>query len=270
MPELPEVEHVRRTLVPHLVGQRLTGVTVRRATVVAGPATERALLVGSTIAGIERHGKQLAMLGDSGRVVVVQLGMSGQVLCDAESRPELPTHVHIVWRTSRGASILFRDPRRFGGITPLESREALLARWSSLGPDALAINPGALAAGLRGSRRAVKAALLDQSVLAGVGNIYADEACFRAGIRPRRSAHRLNVCEVERLAEAVGAVLRAAVSAGGSTLRDYLDADGKPGEYRREHSVYGRGGEACRVCATRLRTGTIAQRTTVWCPRCQG
>ncbi|MFN0011958.1 MAG: bifunctional DNA-formamidopyrimidine glycosylase/DNA-(apurinic or apyrimidinic site) lyase [Phycisphaerales bacterium] len=272
MPELPEVEHVRRSLLPHLLGERIAAVLVRRASVVKGPRTPKALLAGALIARIDRRGKQMALVAADGRVLVIHLGMSGQVLCD-DGVATLPPHVHIVWTTQRGTRVLFRDPRRFGGVWPLAGLDALQRRWVALGPDGLDTPASAVATALveacRGSRRAVKAALLDQHVLAGVGNIYADEACFLAGIRPTRRAQRLKPGEAVGLARALRSVLAAAVAAGGSSLRDYVDADGRAGEFVAQHAVYGRGGLACVRCGGRLRQTVIAQRTTVFCPTCQ-
>ncbi len=269
MPELPEVENVRRSLLPHLRGQRIASVAVRRADIIDGPRTHRALLAGGTIARLDRRGKQLAIIAADGRVLVVHLGMTGQLNAGPVPPRANDPHVHVVWTTARGTTIAFRDPRRFGGLWPQASVAALAQRWEGLGPDALTIAPEALAAGLAGSRRAVKAALLDQAVLAGVGNIYADEACFIAGVRPARKASRLKREEVARLAEAIRTVLVRAVDAGGSTLRDYVNADGRAGQFASEHAVYGRGKQPCVRCGATLRQTTIAQRTTVYCARCQ-
>lgn len=286
MPELPEVERLRCTLLPHLLGHRFERVRVRRAGVIDGPRTPRALLVGGTgssIARIARRGKQMALVAHDSRVLVIHLGMTGQVLCQpaanlgraASAEGPLPAgavndpHVHVMWTTEIGTRVVFRDPRRFGGLWPLAGPAALDRRWAALGPDALTIAPEALAAGLAGSRRAIKAALLDQTVLAGVGNIYADEACFIAGVRPARKAQRLKGDEITRLAGAIRTVLSSAVAAGGSTLRDYRNADGEAGTFVSQHAVYGRGGKPCLRCGTTLRQATLAQRTTVWCPNCQ-
>lgn len=285
MPELPEVESVRRSLLPHLRGQAVAAVDIRRADVITWEGLARpprlvrerdaGLLVGSRVSDVERHGKQLALVSgpDAGaRVVVVQLGMTGQLfaLAPGAHLPN-PSHVHVVWRLASGARVVFRDARRFGGITVLADRRALDERWSALGPDALTIQAAQLAEGLRSTKRAVKAALLDQKVLAGVGNIYADEALFRAGISPRALASRLGPERVARLAASVREVLGEAVGAGGSSLTDgtYFDADGNPGNFQARHAVYGRGGEACRVCGKKLREGSILKRTTVWCTGCQ-
>lgn len=286
MPELPEVECVRRSLLP-LVGSRITGVLVRRADFVTGTPPIQAL-IGAEIAALDRRGKQIAVLTQGGPIVIVQLGMSGQVLVESagprgeRNSQTLRTHVHVEWAVEparRGftppppsfARVLFRDPRRFGGLTTLTSQRDLNERWAALGPDGLVITGDQLAESLAGSRRAIKAALLDQSVVAGVGNIYADEALFAAGISPRTLASRL--CRdreaIHRLAAAIRTILHQAIEAGGSTLRDYLDADGRAGEFAQQHLAYGRGGQPCTRCGTILKTATVAQRTTVWCPRCQ-
>lgn len=272
MPELPEVETIRRGIVER-IGVRITSVDVRRSDVVVGlrgshAETKRALLDGTEIHALHRRGKQLAMEAASGRVVLVQLGMSGQ-LCTHSEDARLAPHTHVVWTFADGKRMTFRDPRRFGGLTILESKAALDAHWADLGPDALDVDAPTLVRACKGTRRAAKAVLLDQQVLAGVGNIYADESLFLAGIRPRRSARTLTRHKLELLASSVRSVLAEAVTAQGSTLRDYRKADGLPGEAQSKHRVYGRGGKPCFTCGTKLRRLQVAQRTTVYCPVCQ-
>ncbi len=277
MPELPEVESVRRALEPGLVGRTIARVAIRRRDVCevhspAGgrPSWARALLEGARIAALDRRGKQLAILAADGRVLRVHLGMTGSLRLAGAGRPERPDrHTHIVWTLDDGARLAFRDPRRFGGLIALPSRAALEALWAPLGPDAMAIEAAVLGARLRATRRAIKAALLDQGVLAGVGNIYADEALHRSGIHPARRADRIGVEELARLCGRLREVLGAAIDAGGSTVRSYAGASGEAGRYQHQHWVYGRGGEACRACGARLRVTTIAQRTTVYCAECQ-
>lgn len=280
MPELPEVETVRRTLEPLLVGRRVARVELRRADIVEGDGSAAALLEGTTIEAIRRHGKQIALIGSGAgvrRALVVHLGMTGQLVHHAV-RPDLQstTHVHALWTMETGAALkskpagvlVFRDPRRFGGLWPL-SLDALGARWSGLGPDALAATGEGLRERGGASARAVKGVLLDQSVVAGVGNIYADEALFRAGIRPTRGARRMRREEWDALAAAIGGVMRAALEAGGSTLRDYVGGTGERGRAQLGHAVYGRMGEPCVGCGATLKGGVVAQRTTVWCAKCQ-
>jgi formamidopyrimidine-DNA glycosylase len=269
MPELPEVETLRRSLLP-LAGLRISHATLRRPDILlADPGTPPAqsLLQGDRLAALERRGKQLALIGASSRTLVVQLGMSGQLLLSNDSPP--PTHTHALWTFESGATLLFRDPRRFGCLTALASRQALDSRWQTLGPDALTIDGTRLRTAAANSQRAIKAALLDQSVLAGVGNIYADEALFLAAIRPTTRCHRLPLRAWSRLAQAIRHVLAQAVQARGSTLRDYRDASGTPGAAQLAHRVYGRAGKPCPTCATPIQSRTVSQRTTCFCPRCQ-
>lgn len=286
MPELPEVETVRRTLQPLLVGRRIARVELRRADIVEGDRSVAALLEGATIRALVRRGKQLAIVGEgvgegggkglsAGRVLIVHLGMTGQLVHHA-TRPDLQstTHVHALWtiesREKRGGGVLtFRDPRRFGGLWPLANERALHERWASLGPDGLEATADGLRERAGTSRRAIKAALLDQGVIAGVGNIYADESLHRAGIRPTRACHRIKGEEWSRLAAEVRAVLLGAIASGGSTLRDYVGGTGRPGAAQLLHAVYGRGGEPCLRCGLELRVGVVGQRTTVWCRGCQ-
>jgi formamidopyrimidine-DNA glycosylase len=290
MPELPEVECLRRSLEPHLIGRTISSATLRRQDICevfteSRPrrATPADLLQGLTISELHRRGKQLAILSQQGPLLVVHLGMTGQLLFSPsppgggpgwarrKSSASKQTHVHALWTLAKDAGqLLFRDPRRFGGLWTFPSLDALTAtRWSTLGPDALSVTASQLTEALKGSRRAVKAALLDQAVLAGVGNIYADESLFLAGIHPRRLASALKPTQIDALASAIREVLARSISTGGSTLRDYRDANGQAGTSQLNHAVYGRAGQACLRCSTRLRHAQVAQRTTVWCPNCQ-
>lgn len=272
MPELPEVECIRRALLP-LIGRCVESVDLRRRDIVENPPARRAagaLLAGDVIRGFHRHGKQLAMEGGSGRVVCVQLGMSGQLLVREGAAPKPPSHVHAVWVLGDGLSLAFRDPRRFGGLSLYGSMQEIRAeRWAALGPDALDHRAEDLAAACRGSGRKIKDLLLGQGAIAGVGNIYADESLFLARVRPTRRAGRLTRAEVDGLSEAVRRVLARAVEAGGTTLRDYVRPDGGLGGAGALHLAYGRGGEPCVRCSTPLRRTTVGQRTTCYCPSCQ-
>ena len=268
MPELPEVESLRRSLQPHLLSATIRSVALHRRDIVTGHSTPSALLAGDTITHLDRRGKQLALIASSGRSLIVQLGMSGQFFFRAAAPTLELTHVHALWTLPHG-QLVFRDPRRFGGLTTLASPNALTNHWSSLGPDALTVQATHLIERLASTRRAIKAALLDQAVLAGVGKIYADEALFLAAIAPTRRADRLHADDFDRLAASIRQVLAASIASGGSTLRDFLDGDGRPGAYRDRHAVYGRGGSPCLICGTKLRSGLVGQRTTVWCPTCQ-
>lgn len=272
MPELPEIEHLRRSLEPTLPGRRVTGVAVRRRDVVHVPghacSLRAALLGGGKIRHLARHGKQLAIVVHDGRALCVHLGMSGQLI--HSPRPPTAAHVHLRWRLDDGSYLSFRDPRRFGGVWAFEAEAELREqRWRGLGPDALSLTGATLNAAIRGRQRAIKAALLDQAIVAGVGNIYADEALFTAGIRPDRSCTSLSQHEVNVLARAIRRVLAAAIDGGGSSIRDYVNGAGEPGWFQVHHAVYGRGGQECVRCGRQLASLTLAQRTTVMCPACQ-
>lgn len=303
MPELPEVESIRRALEPRLVGRAVLSATLRRRDILVAPGdpfggysrqrstparrpppasrpiSRRELLAGATITRLLRRGKQLAIIARHGdgsarceapeRALVVQLGMSGQLLLSAPTRrSSRDDHVHASWRLD-DARLDFRDPRRFGTLRIFASLADLDEHWASLGPDALELTPAQLAAAVGNSSRPLKALLLDQSAIAGIGNIYADEALFRAGIRPTKPAARLTRAQCNRLTDAIRQVLAESIDSGGSTLRDYRDGAGLAGRFQSRHRVYGRGGEPCLACGTRLTKTTVAQRTTVYCRRCQ-
>lgn len=277
MPELPEVEHLRRSLLPGVIGSTVVAVEVARRDVLRGPyvdarATVRpsALLHGCPITALERHGKELAIVAEKA-VLCIHLGMSGQLVLEDPSRPILPpTHRHVTWSfRDRLDRLVFRDPRRFGGLTPLPSREQLAGRWADRGVDALLARPAELVAALRARSGGIKSLLLNQSVIAGVGNIYADESLFSARIHPLTPTRALPPDRLANLVRALRTILRRAIGLGGSSVRDYRDACGATGGFQATHTVYGRGGAPCRACRSPLATGTVAGRTTVWCAACQ-
>ncbi|MEO1008829.1 MAG: bifunctional DNA-formamidopyrimidine glycosylase/DNA-(apurinic or apyrimidinic site) lyase [Planctomycetota bacterium] len=286
MPELPEVETLRRSLEPHLVGRTVAAATLHRRDIAVAPgdppggfARQRTparprrlardqMLAGAVIAGLERRGKQLAIIATDGRAIRVHLGMSGQLLRAARAGRLPGDHVHATWRLDDGGRLVFRDPRRFGGLWLVDAGGERFD--AALGPDALAIGAAELRAALDGARRPIKAALLDQRVLAGVGNIYADESLFAARIHPRAIAAALDPPRISALAAAIRRTLASAVRARGSSIRDYRDPSGEPGGFQARHRVYGRAGLACHGCGRMLASDLVAQRTTVWCPGCQG
>ena len=274
VPELPEVETVRRTLEPVLRGRIITRATLHRAdicTTLAGKRCRPAdLLQGLTVARLDRRGKQLAIVAASGQALLVHLGMSGSLGATAPgAKPRKSNHIHAPGTLDSGWRFDFRDPRRFGGLWTFPSFKDIEARWDELGPDGLRLTGAQLRGRCGRSRRPIKAALLVQTVVAGVGNIYADEALFAAGINPGTLAADLRPARFTSLAAAIRRTLRRAVAAGGSTIRDYIDARGQSGRAQERHAVYGRGGEPCLRCGTPLAASVISQRTTVHCPRCQ-
>jgi formamidopyrimidine-DNA glycosylase len=272
VPELPEVETVRRDVDAVLVGRRVDNVvlgrlrSVRRA---ADPEDFRSSLIGRRVMATGRHGKYLLVHLDSDAVLVVHLRMSGQLLHGPASIPLL-AHTHVRLALDDGCELRFVDPRTFGEMFVTTSE---LPELASLGPDALdpALDGLSLRAAARGRRVALKAFLLDQTVLAGVGSIYADEVCFRAGLRPGRSVARITGPQFARVHGHVFDVLSEAIEARGSTLGDgqYVGLDGRPGTFAARHRVHARAGSPCVDCGTMIRRGVIAQRSAYWCPTCQ-
>ncbi|MDB5903211.1 MAG: Formamidopyrimidine-DNA glycosylase [Betaproteobacteria bacterium] len=270
MPELPEVETTRRGLAPHLVNQRVRTAIVRNhAMRLPIPKRLPQLVAGTTIAHVERRAKYLLI--DCGRgTLIVHLGMSGRLWLVEEKAP-VESHDHFDLVLENGTAVRLRDPRRFGLVLwhagdPLE--HPLLA---SIGPEPLssAFSGASLFEATRNRTAAIKLVLMDSHVVAGVGNIYASEALFRAGISPKTAAHRVSRARCDVLAQTVRDTLEAAIEAGGSTLRDYVGGDGRAGYFQNEHLVYGRTGEACYHCGASIRESRQGQRATFYCPSCQ-
>ena len=282
MPELPEVETVRRGIERRAVGRVIERVEVFRERTVRRQGREAVIdgLTGTRLIAARRHGKYLLCDLDSGGVLMMHLRMSGRVLvADADSAR--PPHTHVVMHLSpdqRGArhELWFVDPRTFGEVVVFDrdDQQRVAPELGRLGPDPIVdgLDDATLASILRGRRGNLKALLLDQRRIAGIGNIYADEILHRARLRHDRLPTRLNASTRNRLLEAIHYVLSDAVEKGGSTLDDtqYVGIDGEPGWFQTEHRVYDRAGERCLTC----RTGTIlrrvvAGRSTCFCPRCQ-
>lgn len=269
MPELPEVETTRRGLAPHLQGRRITGVTLRRPDLRWPiPAAVRERLPGQRIEAVERRAKYLLTHTAAGSALW-HLGMSGVMRVLPADTP-VGVHDHVDVALDDGRVLRFTDPRRFGCLLwqpPGEVHELL----AGLGPEPLseAFSGDTLFAASRGKKASVKTFVMDQAVVVGVGNIYAAEALFEAGIRPTTPAGRVTRERYARLAAAVKRILGYAIERGGTTLRDFLNPDGLPGYFEQELFVYGREGEACKACGTALKAMRLGQRATVWCPRCQ-
>ncbi len=267
MPELPEVETVRRQLEGALVGRKIKRVECSRPSYffVTSPARLRGGLEGKTVRALARHGKAMvAHLSDESRLLL-HLGMTGQLVAGPL---EQDGHVHLILHLPKRKVISFRDVRKFGKVEWIPAGKSS-RRLDKLGPDALSLSPEVLVEALRGRKVAIKSALLNQELLAGVGNIYADEALFSAKIRPTRAAGRLSRKEVEVLAREIRELLERAVSQGGSTINDYLKPDGELGGFQDFHRVYGKTGEPCVHCRTALIRKVIGGRSTHYCPTCQ-
>lgn len=270
MPELPEVETVVRDLRPLAVGRTIQSVRTgtKKLREPWQPAWN-AKIAGTRIEAIRRRGKWIVVELNGPRLLV-HLGMTGQfTVVDAAS--ERPDHLHAAFELSGGRELRFRDPRRFGSIAFHADETAIAARFAEigLGPEPFAIDAAYFRAAVRRSARSLKAILLDQSVLAGVGNIYADEACSVSRLHPRRRGTSLTSAETDRLREAIEAVLKKAIAGRGSTIRDYVGGSGLRGGYQKEFRVYGRTGEPCRDCAAAIRCIRLAGRASHFCPQCQ-
>ncbi len=279
MPELPEVETVRQGLAPVLVGRRLDAVEARRPDLrFPLPAGFAPRLEGRRALAVDRRGKHLIVRLDDGQALLMHLGMSGRFHIDRSGQATADPHDHVVLRTDEGVGIRFRDPRRFGfmDLWPADALDAhpMLAR---LGPEPLGdgFTAAFLAARLRGRSAAVKPAILDQAVVAGMGNIYASESLFRAGLSPGRPAASIAGRRAERLVRAIRSVLAEAIAAGGSSLRDHRRPSGELGTFQHRFAVYGRDGERCPGCTCdAARTGGIrrtlqAGRSTFFCAKRQ-
>ncbi|MFI5030778.1 MAG: bifunctional DNA-formamidopyrimidine glycosylase/DNA-(apurinic or apyrimidinic site) lyase [Reyranellales bacterium] len=278
MPELPEVETVRRGLVPRMVGHRIVHLTQRRKDLrVKLPAKFASKVEGRIVTAIDRRAKYMLMRLDDGQTLIVHLGMSGRMtLHDAKSAAEHPfeRHDHVVFDMDDGWQVRFNDARRFGLmlLVPTESVEKHKA-FKGLGPEPLdeAFDGAALAARLKGRHTPIKAALLDQKTLVGVGNIYACEALFMSGISPRRSARTIQGERAERLVAAIKQVLARAIADGGSTLRDHVQPGGELGYFQTRFKVYDRVGAPCptRDCGHLVKRLVQGGRSTFYCAHCQ-
>jgi formamidopyrimidine-DNA glycosylase len=275
MPELPEVETTRRSLEPALVGKRIMHVDVRRARMVrrqAAPGDFAARLTGRTVRALRRHGKFLLADVSGDLIWVTHLGMSGRVSLSLEGDEAVP-HTNVVVRVGGGVEMRLIDPRTFGFVVVYTHDELAASPLAQLGPDALEDLPSVsdLARRLDDRKAPIKALLLDQRLLAGVGNIYADEALYRAHIAPQRPGGSLDRNDVSRLRNGIRASLDAGLRWGGTSLDDlaYLLPDGRAGEFASRLKVYGRVDEPCARCGTLIRQQVIRQRTAHWCPTCQ-
>lgn len=290
MPELPEVEVTRRRIAPLLVGRTIAAVhtTAPSYFFLTPPAKLRAALVGRRCDALERRGKYLVASLDDASRVVIHLGMTGQLFSSAVTSPRLlrvsarailapeaqarftpdeHTHLRIAFDDA-GPEVWMRDARKFGKVLWLRAG-ASSERLDRLGADALGATGAMLFDASRGRTAAIKNLLLDQSVLAGCGNIYADEALFGAGVRPTRASRRVTRAECERIATELVRVLERSIETGGSSISDYVAPDGSDGAYQDERRVYAREAEPCLACGAKIRRIVLGQRSAHYCPACQ-
>jgi len=279
MPELPEVETVARGLQLTVAGRRIVSVTLGKTDFIDDPAALERYLPGSSIERVERFGKfMLVRLSSeasahepngavSGGSLLVHLGMTGHLSPHPAAEP-FAKHTHARFLLDDGRELRYTDARRFGRMAYLAA-EHLLAELGRFGADPLEITEQQFAALLKSHKARIKALLLDQSALRGVGNIYADESLWRARIHPMRIASKLSPVEARKLRKALQGVLHEAITLRGSSISDFLDAEGRPGEYQRRHRAYGREGKSCYRCKTPIRRTIVAGRSSYFCPKCQ-
>ncbi len=271
MPELPEVETTRRGLLPRALGQQIREVIVRNRAL-RWPVTRglEAAMAGARIEAIERRAKYLLFDCGSAGQLLLHLGMSGRLWVVACGEPLQP-HDHVDIVLGNGLALRLRDPRRFGALLWLAPGQGAHALLSGIGPEPLTddFDGTWLYRVTRNRSAAIKLVLMDAHVVAGVGNIYANEALFAAGINPKLPARRIGLARLSRLAHEVKLVLARAIDAGGSSLRDYVDSDGKAGHFQDRFNVYDRAGEPCVHCARPVRVIRQSARSTFYCPHCQ-
>jgi formamidopyrimidine-DNA glycosylase len=274
VPELPEVEVTRRAVRPLLLGRTVTRVWTSKPSYffLTPPKTLQKRLLGRRFTGLDRRGKYLVANLDDGSRLLLHLGMTGQLVSSSARSRRLTAsapHIHLVLSFSDGGpALVFRDVRKFGKVRHIPAGKGD-PRLDRLGTDALEVSGPILYAASRKRRIPIKSLLLDQSVIAGAGNIYADEALFAAKIRPTRRSSTLTRLECDHLSEALRRVLRAGIEAGGSSIDDFVRPDGRDGSYQEQHRVYGRGGQPCPRCRTPIRRVVLGARSSSYCPACQ-
>ena len=271
MPELPEVETTRRGISPHLIGAEIRDVIVRNHRLRYPVSKTLDQISGDRFTDVRRRAKYLILDLEKGGSLIIHLGMSGSLRL-SDPAIELKKHDHVILDLSNGKQLRFHDPRRFGIYLHLPSEDPLEhSLLSRLGPEPLsdAFTAAHLKQACAGRKAPIKQVIMDNKLVVGVGNIYASESLFRAGIRPTTSAARLSGPRLTRLVDTIRQVLSESIEQGGTTLRDFVNSDGQPGYFAQRLFVYGREGEPCRNCETPIRQKVMGQRSTYWCPSCQ-
>ena len=271
MPELPEVETTKLGISPHLIGARITEFIIRRYDLRWPISESLPDLTGQTFVSVSRRSKYLLLETNHAQVILMHLGMSGslRIISPAE---DWKKHDHFAISLSNGLQLRYHDPRRFGAALHIPASEIQTHPLiKNLGPEPLekSFTSSHLHTALRKKTIALKTAIMDAKVVVGVGNIYASESLFRAGIHPEMHAHKLTKPKADRLVKAIKEVLTESITQGGTTLRDFLNSDGEPGYFKQRLFVYGRKGEPCRACKTPISHKVLGQRATYWCKTCQ-
>ena len=269
MPELPEVETYRRDLTPELSGRAIQSAQVFWPRIIAAPSPSefKTQIAGQQFHKFGRRGKYLLLHLTSTNTLIVHLRMTGEIHIYGPS-VEPDKHTHVTMDLDDGRVLHYRDQRKFGRLWLVPDIEPVLYR---LGPEPLQdeFTPEVLGKGIHGRKAAIKALLLDQSIVAGVGNIYADEALFRAGIHPQKAGGSLNEAEIAALRNEIQTVLEMGIEKRGSSLQNYVQLDGMTGNFQDEHQVFRKTGQACPICGTPIERVVVAQRSTHFCPSCQ-
>lgn len=265
MPELPEVENIVRTLREPLEGRILLDASVRTPSIVGGREGFGEALRGRRILALERRGKYILLRMDRGWLLI-HLRMTGRLLLDGEE----DRHTHVIFTLDDGSTLLYKDVRKFGRVLLFEDQKEMDAHLAAR----LGLEPGEMSypefrERMGRTRGAAKKVLLDQKIVAGIGNIYADEILHRCGIHPLAKVERMKEKDLKGLYAAIREILERAIAGGGSTIRDYVNSNGAAGGFQKDHQVYGRSGRECTGCGTILEKTKVAGRTTVHCPRCQ-
>lgn len=271
MPELPEVETTRRGIEPHVTGVRIKEIIIKRHDLRQPIPENITSLEGRIIKSVKRRSKYLLLEIDGGSTILIHLGMSGSLRV-IDPAADWKKHDHVGITLGSGKQLRFHDPRRFGLVLLLTGSDPMShALLKDLGPEPLedGFTADVLKAACAKRSSAIKLVIMDAKVVVGVGNIYASEALFRAGIRPQTAANKITRPKLEKLVASIRAVLSDSIREGGSTLRDFLHSDGEPGYFKQRLFVYERKGEPCRVCETPIRHVVLGQRSTYWCPVCQ-
>jgi len=271
MPELPEVETTRRGIEPHVSGVRISEVIIRRSDLRQPVSATMPALEGRIIVGVSRRSKYLLLGINDGSTLLIHLGMSGSLRV-IDPADVWKKHDHVGITLENGKQLRFHDPRRFGLVLRLEETDPMThTLLKSLGPEPLedGFTMDHLKTACVKRSAAIKLVIMDAKTVVGVGNIYASEALFRAGIRPTTPANKISKPRLEKLVNAIRDVLSASILEGGTTLRDFLNSDGEPGYFKQRLFVYDRWNEPCRICETPIRRAVLGQRSTYWCPECQ-
>ncbi|RYD23548.1 MAG: bifunctional DNA-formamidopyrimidine glycosylase/DNA-(apurinic or apyrimidinic site) lyase [Verrucomicrobiaceae bacterium] len=271
MPELPEVETTRRGIEPHVTGEKIKEIIVKRHDLRQPVPEDITSLEGRRIKAVTRRSKYLLLETDAKSTILIHLGMSGslRIISPGDAWKK---HDHLGITLGNGKQLRFHDPRRFGLVLVLDGEDVMSHDLlKHLGPEPLEkdFTVEVLKAACAKRSAAIKLVIMDAKVVVGVGNIYASEALFRAGIRPQTAANKVSGPKLAKLVKAIRDVLTDSIREGGTTLRDFLQSDGEPGYFKQRLFVYERKGEPCRVCGTPIRHAVLGQRSTYWCPTCQ-